>query len=164
MFATYDGKTYLYDRIDGRSFISTYRKEKADESFSFDDGVWTKEISPQDNRLTELYKKQFWAEYTDAAEGRKAWIVNEGRPGHAKPDLDKGELLIAIPKVRKRKGWNPYGEKASSKIVRVEECSYYFVEKMFSNPETGEVKRAETKWKTMSEFVDEMKRTRPENV
>jgi len=67
--AVYNGKEYLYNENNKKKFISTYQKEKTDESFekSKVSGLFYKEVSDDD--LSEIYGYQFIAVYDSNISG-----------------------------------------------------------------------------------------------
>ena len=129
MLAVYNGNTYNYVQIKGKSFLITYDSHKIDETFSSQRDCYLKDVTMSLNNIEEVYELHFWVTYKDKTETEEEWLVDEGRPLYKVPNIEKGELGLAIMHDSRDISWIQHDKNASSKVVSLDECVKLYVEK-----------------------------------
>ena len=129
LLAKYNGKTYNYVKVRGKSYLMTYDSKKADDSFYAQRNYYLKDITISMDDVEELYALHFWVTYKDIVEGLNDWLVDEGQPLHQVPDIIKEEVGLAVMHDKKGDSWIQHDKNAASKIVKLDECEKLRIEK-----------------------------------
>ena len=129
MLAVYNGNTYNYVQVKGKSFLMTYDTRKIDETFSSQRGYYLKDVTMSLNNIEEVYELHFWVTYKDKTETEEEWLVDEGRPLYKVPNIEKGEVGLAVMHGSMDTSWIQHDKNASSKVVSLDECEKLYVEK-----------------------------------
>ena len=98
--------------------------------------------------------------------GVTRWCVNDNRPMHKAPEIEKDELGIQGPGMNSTDGWVVYDQGASSKIIHLSDCTGFIVEYKYTvkDGKVLEEKLVEEVRMNAEEFKAEMIKHRPENV
>jgi hypothetical protein len=129
MLAVYNGNTYNYVQVRGKSFLMTYDTHKIDETFSSQRGYYLKDVTMSLNDIEEIYELHFWVIYKDKTEPEEEWLVDEGRPLHKVPDIERGEVGLTIMHDSRDTSWIQHDKNSASKVVSLDECVKSSVEK-----------------------------------
>lgn len=131
MNVKYSNKIYGFLTEDKE--LLTYKKEKTDETFEYDDGIYYKQIEIDDKKIEEIYDVDFYVYYMDNSETLKKagvsgkWCVDEGRPLYRMPDIEKDELGLWLGNISWSEDWIHDDKCSCSKIVNLYDCSNYTV-------------------------------------
>lgn len=129
MLAVYNDNTYNYVQVRGKSYLMTYDTQKIDETFSETRGYYLKDVTMLQDDLTEIYELHFWVIYKDKTETEEEWLVDEGRPLYKVPDIQKGEVGLAVMHDSRDESWIQHDKNAASKVISLDECVKTCVEK-----------------------------------
>ena len=170
MYIKYNEKLYRYLEDDNE--LLTYKEDKIDSNFEEDDGIWFKEITPNDSNIQDIYDINFYVDYIDEKQTMKLmrgvtrWCVNDNRPMHRAPEIEKDELGIQGPGMNSTDGWVVYDQGASSKIIHLSDCTGFIVEYKYTvkDGKVLEEKLVEEVRMNAEEFKAEMIKYRRENV
>ena len=166
MFADYNGKTYIIRESDKGMVLETREKYKADKDFEENGKVYQKVIQGDDYLLESIYDLHFSVSYRDNEESGWMWRIDEGEACHRIPDLSKDEVGIRIYHESIGKTWVGIGKNISSKIIKLEDCVGYYVERdyYYRNKKYYEVPKSDVKKVEKEELKKIMVNMRVENV
>ena len=172
MYIKYDN--ILYDSVhddDGLNLI-TRCESKIDKSFLKTTRSYYKIISQDDPNIQDVYDINFYVDYIEEKQTMKLmrgvtrWCVNDNRPMHKAPEIEKDELGIQGPGMNSTDGWVVYDQGASSKIIHLSDCTGFIVEYKYTvkDGKVLEEKLVEEVRMNAEEFKAEMIKYRRENV
>ncbi|MBQ2745694.1 MAG: hypothetical protein IJF37_08815 [Lachnospiraceae bacterium] len=174
MFLKYANKLYevIYCCLVDKDVISTYCKEKTDNTFYSVSDYYAKDFVITDPDIQDIYDINFYVDYIDEKQTMKLmrgvtrWCVNDNRPMHKAPEIEKDELGIQGPGMNSTDGWVVYDQGASSKIIHLSDCTGFIVEYKYTvkDGKVLEKKLVEEVRMNAEEFKAEMIKHRPENV
>ena len=174
MYIKYNDKIYelIYCGVVDKEVVSTYFKEKTDETFYEIFDYYAKDFINTDVNIQDIYNVDFYVSYTDESETLKQaptverWCVNEGRPMYRNPELEKNELGIVLQQVTRSDDWIQDDKCSCSKIIDLYECSDYTVKYTYTfkdGKKLDEKEIVEVKMKA-EEFKAEILKYRSENI
>ena len=174
MYIKYNGIIYekITDVITGKEIITTYYKEKTDETFYKRWDYYAKEFNKDDKKIEDIYDVDFYVYYMDDSETLKKanvdgiWCVNEGRPLYRNPELEKNELGLILNKVTYSEDWVQFDGCTCGKIVDLYECGEYKIKYTYKYKDGKELQGEESvEVKMQAEsFKEEMLKHRVSNV
>lgn len=150
MFIRYRNTLYHLIQFLGKEMITTYDKQKTDDSFYLVSDYYAKDYNPQDDEIQDVYEADFYVVYHDASETVKEamkyayegsgmlacdqravkegiWCVNEGIPRHCTPKIENDEVGINLGQLSYSDDWVQFDRSSISKIVNIYECSRLMV-------------------------------------
>ena len=172
MYIKYNNKLYSYRNLIECKKIVTRIEEKSDGDFYKNRSVWVKIIEETDPNIQDVYDINFYVDYIDEKQTMKLmrgvtrWCVNDNRPMHKAPEIEKDEIGIQGPGMNSTDGWVVYDQGASSKIIHLSDCTGFIVEYKYTvkDGKVLEEKLVEEVRMNAEEFKAEMIKYRRENV
>ncbi len=144
MIGEYNGYDYFAIVSGEQISLITYNVNKKTEGFENKRDYYKKSISIDDPDLERIYDIHFFVRYNDCAESKDYWCVDEGRAIGANPDIELGRVVIDIDHDSKDSTWIQYDKGAAYKIIGLDECKEYFIEKRYIKKNGVRSKEIET--------------------
>jgi hypothetical protein len=131
MLAEYEGYVYMANVQNELVTLMTYDNSKCLEGFEAKRDYFKKSISINNPLLEVVYELHYWVRYKDCVEDNEVWLVDEERSVGLKSNIENDEIIIDVAHDAKNESWVQYEKGAAAKIIKLSDCSEFFVEKVY---------------------------------
>ena len=164
LLALYKGRYYRLIIVRNKWLLTTYRKNKTDDTFTWreEEKVYIKEVQPYDSGIQDIREYHCEVHYEDEKFPlfRKLYQVDGVYKGPFQPDLEKDTVCInhRIPKEEKysRKWVHIPEENVMIQMVNLNECKACYISSRTFYVKGQETYPPRTKYRKVS--VDEFKK------
>ncbi len=172
MYIKYNNKLFELINYREKQIITTYFKNKCDETFEKTWDYYVKEFVEEDSNIQDLFDVDFVLTYIDTSETTKhgknetRWNVNEGRPMYRSPEIEKDEIGLVLSHDSWSEDWIQDDKYSCSKIVNLYDCSEYTIIYTYTwkNGKKLEEPLVEEKRVSAEVFKEEMIKYRKSNI
>ena len=130
MYALINNSLYWYQRFRGKNIIIARNGQPVDDSFvSSGEGIFKKEVDTNSSDISDIYNVHFYVMYKDEAYPEQdTWAIGDGVSSDRPYRIEDGEVCISGFGAVSGNGWTTNGRDESSKIIRLSDCSKFWVE------------------------------------
>ena len=128
MYATVRNNIYtLVDSIVMGKELITRKKEKTDDSFTYEDGYYTKTLDNYDE-ITDIYDLRFGVEYNDQLlKDNSKFEISPKRLIHYDLNAEDHEVDLFVSRRCESNGWEMLDNYSSHKNLKLSECSGFYL-------------------------------------
>ena len=129
MYAVISENLYWYQHFRGKTIVLARNGQPVDESFQKKGGIFQKIVNINDPEIKDIYNVKYYVEYSDnTVKDTIIWQIGDGFHVDRPYNIEKGEACIGVFGAVSVGGWNTNGRDESHKIIRLSDCTKFFVE------------------------------------